>query len=136
MVRYGYSKGKEEIIMNDKNVKKMIGDVLGGVTEDLSDYDTRVKLMDSKGVTDSVIDKLSNTSQLMGVLDNIKKYQGDSVTEDEREILYARTDEVVYGALRDLYPYVEAITKSPNGWSYSAFTHYLEQLPVTNEVKV
>lgn len=120
--------------MNDKNIKKMIGDVLGGVTEDLGDYDTRVKLMDSKGVTDSVIDKLSDTSQLIDVLDNIKKYQSDSVTEDEREILYERTDEAVYGALRDSYPYVESITKSPNGWSHSAFTLYLEQLPVAKLV--
>jgi len=115
--------------MTNENIKKMIGDVLGGVTEDLSDYDTRVKLMDSKGVTDSVIDKLSDTSQLIDVLDNIKKYQSDSVTEDEREILYERTDETVYGALSDLHPYVDKISNSHMGWDNGVFTAYLKQLP-------
>lgn len=116
--------------MNDENIKKMIGDVLGGVTEDLSGYDTRVKLMDSKGVTDSVIDKLRDNQQLVDVLDNIKKYQGDDITEDEREILYERTDEAVYGALRALHPYVDEITNSSAGWANGSFTAYLKWLPV------
>jgi len=129
MVRYSYSKGKEENIMSNENIKKMIGDVLGGVTEDGSDYDRRVRLMDDKGVTDKVIQKLKDDDELQNVIDMIKIYQNDNITEDEREILYERTDEAVYGALRDLYPYVEAITDSPEGWGNSVFTTYLNQLP-------
>lgn len=116
--------------MNDENIKKMIGDVLGGVTEDLSGYDKRVQLMDSKGVTDSVIDRLRDTYQLVDVLDNIKKYQGDSITEDEREVLYERTDRAVYDALRALHPYVNDITNSQAGWANGSFTAYLKLLPV------
>jgi len=118
--------------MNNKDIKKMIGDVLGGVTEDGSDYGTRVKLMDSKGVTDNVIQKLTDNNELQGVLDMIEDYQNeditDNVTDDDREVLYARTDELVFGALRDLYPHVEEITNSSDGWSDGVFSQYLKTL--------
>ena len=114
--------------MTNENIKKMIGDVLGGVTEDGSYYDSRVRSMDDKGVTDKVIQKLKDNNELQIVLDMVKAYQDEDVTEDERESLYARTDETVYGALRDLYPYVEEITNSFDGWSYGVFSQYLKTL--------
>ena len=114
--------------MNDKNIKKMIGDVLGGVTEDGSYYDSRLRAMDDKGVTNSVIQKLKDNNELQTVLDMIKAYQNEDVTDDEREVLYARTDETVYSALRDLYPYVEEITNSFDSWSYGVFSQYLKTL--------
>lgn len=116
--------------MNSENIKKMIGDVLGGVTEDGSEYNSRVREMDNKGVTDKVINKLKEHDELQTVLDMVKTYQDDddNITGEEREILYERTDEIVYGALRELYPYVEEITNSFDGWSYGVFSQYLKTL--------
>ena len=114
--------------MNNENIKKMIGDVLGGVTEDGSYYDSRVREMNDKGVTDKVIQKLKDNNKLQTVLDMVKAYQDDNITEDEREAFYARTDETVYSALRDLYPYVEEITNSFDVWSYGVFSQYLRTL--------
>jgi len=114
--------------MNDKNIKKMIGDVLGGVTEDGSYYDSRVREMNDKGVTDKVIKKLKDNDELQNILDMIKTYQNEDITDDEREALYEQTDETVYGALRDLYPYAEEITNSFDGWSYGVFSQYLKTL--------
>lgn len=116
--------------MNNENIKEMIGNVLGGVTEDGSEYNSRVREMDSKGVTDKVINKLKENDELQTVLDMVETYQNDddNITGEEREILYERTDEVVYSALRELYPYVEEITNSFDGWSYGVFSQYLKTL--------
>ena len=105
-----------------------IGDVLGGVTEDLSDYDTRVKLMNDKHVTSNVVKELDSTGELTPVLDDIVKYQNEDLSEDDLEILYERVDEKVYGALRKLYPYVEEITDSDECWANGVFTKYLQTL--------
>lgn len=116
--------------MNNEDIKKMIGDVLGGVTEDGSYYDSRVREMNDKGVTDKVVQKLKDNNELQTVLDMVKTYQNedDNITGEEREILYERTDEVVYSALRELYPYVEEITNSFDGWGYGVFSQYLKTL--------
>lgn len=114
--------------MNNEDIKKMIGDVLGGVTEDGSYYDSRLRSMDDKGVTDKVIQKLKDNNELQNVLDMVKTYQNEDITDDEREALYEQTDETVYGALRDLYPYVEEITNSFDGWRYGVFSRYLKTL--------
>ena len=116
--------------MNNTEIKKIIGDVLGGVTEDGSEYSSRVRSMNDKGVTDKVINKLKENDELQTVLDMVEIYQNedDDITGEVREILYERTDELVYGALRELYPYVEEITNSFDGWSYGVFSQYLKTL--------
>lgn len=116
--------------MTYEEMTTKIGDVLGGVTEDGSEYNSRVREMDNKGVTDKVINKLKEHDELQNVLDMVKTYQDDddNITGEEREILYERTDEVVYSALRELYPYVEKITNSFDGWCYGVFSQYLKTL--------
>lgn len=114
--------------MTYEEMTTKIGDVLGGVTEDLSDYDTRVKLMNDKHVTSNVVKELDDTGELTPVINNILKYQNEDLSEDELEILYEWVDEKVYGALRKLYPYVEEITDSSTGWDKGVFTKYLQTL--------
>lgn len=106
-----------------------IGHVLGGLTEDGSNYRARIDLMREKGITKKVIATLEERQELSTVLDMVATYQDDNIqlTDEGREVLYERTDELTFDALRKVLPYVDTITESDEGWDNKVFYNYLKK---------
>lgn len=110
--------------MTTQSINTIISHVLAGVTDDGSNYNARVTLISEK-IANKVIEQLESSEQLYTVVGMVSRYQNDkTLTSEQLENLYAKTDEKTFSALRQVMPIVDDIQE----WHGKTFFKMLENL--------
>lgn len=107
-----------------QSINTIISHVLAGITEDGSNYNARVMLISEK-ITNKVIEQLESSEQLYNIIGMVSRYQNDkTLTSEQLESLYTKTDELTFSALRQVMPSVDDIQE----WYGKTFFKMLENL--------